>query len=244
MKVVKAVWYLVWKIYLALVLILSLLVLYPIYLFVLNIDSLLIYGFKLTRFHARLILLLCGIRPKVKGSIPRDKEVCYLICPNHTSYIDILILYAAFPNYFIFLGKKELGSIPLFSLFFKKLNILVDRRNPKAAHAAMMKACDRLETGANVVIFPEGTISKRAPELRPFKNGAFRISQQQQMPIVPVSFPDNYKILEDSWKFGSSSRPGKARIIIHPPIFPSANPADDLVNLREQVREAIASGLN
>lgn len=237
----KAVVQNAWKIYLSLVLIISLILLYPIYIFVLNFDSLLEQGFRLSRFHARLILIFSGIRIKVEGSIPRDDEICYLICPNHTSYLDILMLYAAFPNYFVFLGKKELGRIPLFKLFFKKLNILVDRGSPKAAHQAMLKACDRLEEGTNVVIFPEGTISKRAPELRPFKNGAFRIAIQLQMPIVPVTFVDNYKLLEDSFRFKARSRPGLARVVIHDPIIPKEEGEEELVNLRDRCREAIAS---
>ncbi len=243
MKWAKAAVQLLWKIYLAAVLRISLLLLYPIYLVVLNFDSQLERGFKLTRFHAKLILFFTGIRTSVKGSIPRDNEVSYIICPNHSSYLDILLLYAVFPHYFVFMGKKELGKIPLFKLFFKKLNILVDRQNPKGAHEAILQASERLQNGTNVVIFPEGTISKIAPRLRPFKNGAFKISTRLGMPIVPVSFLDNYRLLADSAKFGASSRPGKARVVIHDPIYPNANSEDDLLILREKCREAIASAL-
>lgn len=244
MKVVKAVLQLLWKIYLGLVLVISLLVLFPLYVIFLNFDQLLELGFKLTRFHARLILFLSGIWVKIEGSIPRDKEVCYLICPNHTSYIDILMLYAVFPHYFIFLGKQELGKIPLFGLFFKKLNILVDRSNAKAAHCSLMEVRKRLQNGTNVVIFPEGTISHNPPELRPFKNGAFRIAIELELPIVPITFLDNYKILEDSFKFGASSRPGVARVIIHDPIYPENISKDDLVILREQCKASIDSALH
>jgi len=243
MKWVKAAVQLLWKIYFAVVLTLSLLFLYPIYLVVLNLDSQLEYGFKLTRFQAKLILLLIGIRTEVKGAIPNDKEISYIICPNHTSYLDILVLYAVFPHYFVFLGKKELGKIPLFKLFFKKLNILVDRQSPKGAYDAILKASKRLEDGTNVVIFPEGTISQLAPRLRPFKNGAFKIASRLNMPIVPVSFLDNYLLLEDSAKFGARSRPGKVRVIIHDPLFPQSNSEEDLLNLRKQCQEAIASVL-
>jgi len=244
MKWVKGALHFLWKIYLALVVVITLLLLFPLYLIFLNFDSLLEKGFQLTRFHSRLMLFLVGVRLKVDGNIPRDKEVCYLICPNHTSYIDILLLYAVFPHYFIFLGKKELGKIPLFKLFFKKLNILVDRYNPKAAHRSLDEVKDRLKDGTNVVIFPEGTISKKAPVLRPFKNGAFRIAIELGLPIVPLTFLDNYKLLADSWKFGSSSRPGKARVIIHEPIPTEGMTQDDLLTLREQCREVIASSLD
>lgn len=206
-------------------------------------DSLLDIGFQLTRFQGRLILFCGGIRKKVKGQILKDKEVSYVICPNHTSFVDILMLYEIFPHYFIFLGKKELGSIPFFRLFFKKLNILVDRKNPKAAHEAILKASERLQEGTNVVIFPEGTISPKAPELIAFKSGAFRIATQLQMPIIPVTFKNNYKLLEDSWSFWANSRPGVSEVIIHDPIYPTTEAKEELLNLQSKCREAISSGL-
>ena len=109
MKMIKGLFHLLWKIYLALVVVTSLLLLFPLYLIFLNLDGFLEQGFKLSRFHGRLILFLTGIYVKKHGSIPRDEEVSYVICPNHTSFIDILMLYVVFPHYFVFLGKKELG---------------------------------------------------------------------------------------------------------------------------------------
>lgn len=241
MKWAKATLHLLWKLYLAFVVVLSLLMLFPFYLIVLNFDRFLEQGFHLSRFQARLILFMTGIRTEKRGSIPNDKEVSYLICPNHTSYMDILVLYAVFPNYFVFVGKKELSKVPLLSLFFKKLNILVDRYNPQSAHRSLIQVRERLSKGTNVVIFPEGTISKNAPDMRPFKNGAFRIALELNLPIIPVTFLDNYKILEDSMKFGANSRPGKTRVIIHSPIFTDEMKGDDLLILREQCKEEIAS---
>lgn len=243
MELLKGVLSLIWKVHLLLVVVFSLLLLYPLYLIFLLNDNLLEQGFAITRFQGRLILFLSGIRYRVKGSIPRDKEVSYIICSNHSSYLDIFLLYAIFPNYFVFLGKKELGKVPVFNIFFKKLNILVDRQNPMGAHKAILKASDRLADGTNVVIFPEGTISKLAPRMRPFKNGAFKIAAQLQMPIVPVTFVNNYKLLSDSMKFGASARPGKAKVIIHDPIYPDSADEQDLLTLREKCREVIASGL-
>lgn len=193
------------------------------------------------RIQSKFILLVIGIRVEVNGNIPNDLSVSYLICPNHSSYLDILVMYVALPNYFIFLGKKELGSVPLFNIYFKKMNILIDRENAKAAHASINKACDEMGKGRNVVIFPEGTISKAVPKLRAFKNGAFKASLQLGLPIVPVSFKDNYKLLEDSWKWDAKSGPGKSRVYIHPPIFIDKEAPKDLLTLREETRQAIAS---
>lgn len=234
----------VWKFYFLGVFFCTLILLYPAYLILLSNEGYFHSGFRLIRFHARLILLLVGIRKKVYGSIPNDASTNYLICPNHSSYLDILLLYAAFPNYFIFLGKAELGKVPIFNIFFKKMNLLVDRKNPKAAHQAILNACKVMERGSNLVIFPEGTIPRNLPHLKAFKNGAFRIAQQLNIPIIPVTFKDNYKLLEDSWKMTAHNRPGLSRIYIHEPVFPSAMESDDLIHLRTQTRERIASKID
>lgn len=244
MKWVKGILGCIWKMYFFLVVLISLLILYPAYAILLLNEKYFLRGFQLIRFQAKLILFFVGVRKEVIGSIPNDREITYIICPNHSSYLDILLLYASLPNYFIFLGKKELGSVPVFNIFFKKMNILVDRANPKAAHTSIEQACQRMQKGTNVVIFPEGTIPASVPKMKPFKNGAFRVAMQLNIPIVPITFKDNYRLLEDRWSINASARPGKARIYIHPPIAPEANAEEDLLTLREKVKTAIASQLD
>ena len=244
MKWIKGLLGYIWKLYFLLVVLITLLLFYPAYLILLLNEKYFLQGFKLTRFQARLILFLVGVRKEVYGAIPNDKETTYIICPNHSSYLDILILYSALPNFFIFLGKKELGKIPVFNIFFKKFNILVDRGNAMAAHASIEKACKAMEKGTNVVIFPEGTISKDVPKMRPFKNGAFKVALQLNIPIVPISLTDNYKLLEDSLSFYANARPGKSRIYIHPPIFINEDSPQDLLTLREETKQIIASKID
>ncbi len=241
MKWIKGLLGYIWKIYFFLVVLLTIVLLYPIFFILLQNEKYFGTGFKLMRIQARSILFLIGIRVEVIGKIPNDRSISYLICPNHSSYLDILVMYAALPNYFIFLGKKELGSVPLFNIYFKKMNILIDRENAKAAHSSINKACEEMGKGRNVVIFPEGTISKTVPKMRAFKNGAFRASLQLSLPIVPITFKDNYKLLEDSWEFMAKSGPGKSRVYIHPPIFINKEAPQDLLTLREETRKTIAS---
>ena len=241
---VKCLFSNLWKFYLFLVLSITLLLLYPVYFFLLNNEKHFVKGFKLIRFHARLILLLVGIRPIIEGNIPDDENTTYIICPNHSSYLDILLLYYCLPHYFIFLGKQELQNIPIFNIFFKKMNISVDRSNPKAAYDAIKEACKRIGKGNNIVIFPEGTIPDSVPKMRPFKNGAFKVAQDLGISIIPISFKDNYKLLEDSMHISAKSRFGKARVFVHPPILAEEHSKMDLVSLREKTKTIIASKLD
>jgi 1-acyl-sn-glycerol-3-phosphate acyltransferase len=243
MKIVKAIFAYAWKIYFLLVVMLVILILYPIQLVLLSNEKYFQKGFTLIRFQANAILFLIGVRKEIHGNIPNDSKTSYIICPNHSSYLDILLLYAAFPNYFIFLGKKELGSVPIFNIYFKKMNLLVDRANPKAAHKAIANACEKLRNGTNLVIFPEGTIPTTTPQMKAFKNGAFYAAAETNTAIIPITFKDNYKLLEDNWSFFSKTGPGKSRVYIHPPIFPK-NGDVDLLTLRDETRLAIESRLD
>lgn len=123
------------------------------------------------------------------------------------------------------------------------MNILVDRANPKAAHTSIIKACERMEKGDNVVIFPEGTIPPTAPKMKAFKNGAFRVALQLKIPIVPVTFVNHVELLEDKFTFFAKCRPGKSRVYIHEPIYINEQAPQDLVALREHCKQIIASKL-
>ncbi len=242
MKYLKGLFVNAWKIYFFLVVLLSLILLYPLYFILLRKEAYFGAGFRLIRVHARFILIMIGVIPKRIGTPPPNNQ-SYIYCPNHSSYLDILLLYACMPNYFVFLGKKELGEVPVFNIFFKRMNILIDRSNPKASHNSIMRVLKLMGKGGSVVIFPEGTIPISAPEMKAFKNGAFRVALECKAPIVPISFPNNANLLEDSWSFFAKAGPGRARMLIHDAINLDELGEQDLISLREKTREIIQSGL-
>lgn len=242
MKSIKGILGFIWKIYFFLIVLLTVLLLYPFLLFYLLNEKYFNTGNKIVRFQAKLILFLVGIWAKVDGTIPNDGRT-YVVCSNHSSYLDILLLYALFPKYLIFLGKKELGDVPLFNIYFKKMNILVDRKNSKAAHLSITKAVSEMNKGRSVVIFPEGTIPDTAPVMRTFKNGAFKVAFENKIPILPITFPKNYCLLEDKWNLEAKCGPGIAPVHFHNVIEPDTKAYSDLITLRETTKEIIQSKL-
>ena len=59
---------------------------------------------------------------------------------NHTSYLDIFLMYSILPKYpFVFLGKSEILSYPLIGTFFKDLNVPVDRKDKKNQENLILK---------------------------------------------------------------------------------------------------------
>ena len=137
------------------------------------------------------------------------------------------------------MGKAELLHVPLFNMFFKRMNIPVDRRSITSSHKAFNRAKLDIEKGISIAIYPEATIPECAPEVGPFKNGAFKLAIEQQIPIVPVTYLDNWKIFPDRKGERYLCRPGFSRIILHSPIETTGMKDEDVSTLRQQVHTII-----
>lgn len=158
-----------------------------------------------------------GIRFKVQEEVPIDWSRPYVICPNHTSILDITAMNYACPQLFSFMGKVELLKNPVTRIFFKTIDIAVNRSSRISAFKAFKRADTLVKEGKSVVIFPEGKIDNEYPPcLHKFKSGSFRIALENQVQILPVVIHDAWQILwDDGMKFGST--PGTIHIsILHP----------------------------
>ena len=190
-----------------------------------------------------VFMYLSGIFISVKNKHYIKKGQAYVIAPNHSSYLDIVIIYQTFTQYFVFMGKKELAHIPLFNIFFKKMNVPVDRKSNSSGKRAMDRCALELDKGHSVVLFPEGTIPSTCPKMGTFKNGAFKLAIEKQVPILPITFISNYRILEMSGFFTGKAGPGLARAVIHEPISTIGLTEADLIPLRDKVFEIISKEL-
>ena len=137
------------------------------------------------------------------------------------------------------MGKAELLTIPLFKIFFQRMNIPVDRTSITASHKAFNRAKEDIDRGISIAIYPEATIPECSPDVGPFKNGAFKLAIEKQIPIVPITYLDNWKIFPDKKGLRYLCRPGLSRIIIHTPIETKGMGDDDVSTLRESVRNII-----
>lgn len=200
-----------------------------------------IYAWRLKKVWAHWILITTGIWYTIRNEAKLDPKQAYIITPNHSSYLDILTANIAFPNYFHFMGKAELLNVPLFNIFFKRMNISVDRSSVRDSHKAYKRARLDLLKGISLAIFPEATIPDCAPVLGPFKNGAFKLAIEMQIPIVPISFLDNWSIFPDRKNESMLLRPGLSRIVIHTPISTIGLQEKDANALRDQVRAVISN---
>lgn len=243
MRIVRIVFGNLWRFWFFFEAVVTFFLLFPFLLLALRGKAPYTVAFRMMKFHARTIAFLSGIRVKVIHNYKPSENKNYIICPNHISYLDIVLTYVAFPHYFHFMGKAELERVPFFNIFFRKMNIGVNRSSRMASHKAYQRACNDLKHNISISIFPEATIPDCNPKLGPMKNGAFKLAVENQVNILPICFIDNWKLLPDCPHKIWGGRPGIARIVIDKPIEVGGLTEADVPKLKNTYRQRMENML-
>ncbi|WP_363318499.1 lysophospholipid acyltransferase family protein [Algoriphagus sp.] len=184
-------------------------------------------SFVFIRAWAGVWSFLSGIRYQIEGRELIDQQKTYIYIFNHRSLIDAPVIPMAIPQALRALGKKELSKIPIFGWVVGRLAIWVDRTSTESRKESIQKLIQILSQGKSVVVAPEGTRNDSDETLLPFHKGAFRLSIETQIPVLPMAVIGADRIM----KRGSILlRPGKVRIYFSEPINPPA-PSENAVNL-------------
>ena len=240
MMVFKYIFWVLYRIWFYILVTLPILILFPILLISISKESWYSFFFKIARIWAKFILIGMGFVYKIDREQTPEKDKSYLFVANHTSMADIMLMLVAVKNPFVFVGKAELAKIPLFGFFYKRTCILVDRSSSKSRQAVFLRAQRRLKSGVSICIFPEGGVPEEHIVLDEFKDGAFRLAINHQIPIVPLTFADNKKRF--SYTFFSGS-PGKMRVKIHKFLSTEGLAVADTKTLNEKSKQIILKQL-
>ena len=190
-------------------------------------------------------MAMMGIKVKTKGSEEIDFSRNYVICPNHKSDLDIILMYLIVPQDFAFIGKSELLRWPVIRFFFKRgVDIPVYRDSVSRAAKCLVQAQEEIKRGRSIVIFPEGGWDNKETEMRRFKNGAFQLAIDTGVPILPLTFKNNYQLFTDYSDLSGNSKPGTAKVVFHSPIETSELSRKDLVPLRDKTFNVIKTELD
>ncbi len=198
------------------------------------------YFFLMARIWAKVILFGMGFRTKIVFEQEPKISQSYMFVANHTSMTDIMLMLSIVKNPFVFVGKKELSKIPLFGFFYKRTCILVDRNNSKSRMQVFESAQKRLKQGLSICIFPEGGVPDKSVFLDTFKDGAFRLAIEHEIPIVPLTFYDNKRLFPFTFFSGS---PGIMRAKVHRFFETKNQHADYKKTLKDEVRTIILKDL-
>lgn len=154
----------------------------------------------------RVVLFLSGTHVTRVGeeNIPDDEGVLFI--GNHRSYFDIVITYAFAKRDTGFISKKQVGRIPILSLWMRNLHCLfLDRNDLKQGLAVINQAAEYVKQGTNIVIYPEGTRNKTDAPLQEFHRGSFKIAQKSLCKIIPVTVTNTEAIYEKHRPFVRSA---------------------------------------
>jgi len=216
MRQIKGILSFIWKCYVGIIFVFFALLLYPFFLIVLSVKNWKKFSFRLFVFWSWMMRIFCFyFVKKVENSELPDGP--YIIVSNHSSYLDIFFMYSIFPKHpFLFLGKGEILAYPIISTYFKGLNIPVHRKDRGKAATSFIMAKKAVHEGWSLVIFPEGGIpDNHNPKMIPFKKGAFKLAKSLNVPIVPVTFSNHYKLFSDPLNLLGPARPGISHVHVH-----------------------------
>lgn len=116
----------------------------------------------------RLCLLIMGLKWHRLGQPMRGAGA---VVANHSSWLDILVLNAAMPVFFV--SKAEVAGWPGINVLTRVTNTHFVARDPKLARAQAQEFAARTRAGHRLLFFPEGT-SSDGRRVLPFKPTLFQ----------------------------------------------------------------------
>lgn len=133
-----------------------------------------------------------AFRIKTEGleNIPSRQN--FVVCANHKSLLDPLVLSVCMPFEMKFMAKEELFKSRLSNAFFRALGAFPVKRG-KGDIGALKTAIRVLSGGDYLGIFPEGTRSKNN-YMNKGKSGAALIAIKSGVNILPVGISGEYKL--------------------------------------------------
>src|SRR5437773_625645 len=117
-----------------------------------------------------------------------EEGAAVLVC-NHVSFVDALVIAAAFRRPIRFVMGHNIFRIPILNFVFRTgraIPIASQKENPALKEAAFEEVERALGAGDLVCIFPEGKIT-RTGDLNPFRAGVERMIARNPVPVVPMA---------------------------------------------------------
>jgi len=196
------------------------------------------------RYHAgrafRQLAMFCvSLNPlwhfETDGETPPNPRLPFIAVSNHESYADIFLI-SHFPWEMKWLSKDTIFRIPVMGWMMRMAKDIPIKRGKRESVVSAMQGCrDRLGRKVSVMIFPEGTRSK-TDDLLPFKDGAFKLAIEAQVPIVPIAVAGTRDCMA---KHSFAFRRARAKARVLTPIPTTGLTNADVASLRERTRETI-----
>ena len=166
----------------------------------------------------------------------------YMFVSNHQSHYDTPVVFSSLPYQLRIIAKESLGKFPVLGWHLKRSgHLFVDRQQPDRV-GIVRRWKELVSEGTSLIIFAEGTRSSDGRVAR-FKAGSFLLALEAGLTIVPLSISGSINVMR---KGGLTTRPGRVRLTVHPPIAPTkiASPSvTDARDLARRIEEIVRTGV-
>jgi 1-acyl-sn-glycerol-3-phosphate acyltransferase len=137
-----------------------------------------------------------------------------ILCSNHVSFVDPVVVAILVPRPVFYLGKSEYFG-PWWGWFFVRLGVIpVVRRGGAEGESSLERGRDVLDAGALLGIYPEGT---RSPDGRLYrgKTGTARLAIRTGAPVIPIGVIGTREVMPPS---SLVPRPGRVEVRFGEPL--------------------------
>ncbi len=195
------------------------------------------WRWRVLRAAAHALLKLTGTRLTVSGEMPPERGA--ILVANHCSYLDSLVLVAAFRGETAFVAKAELAPQLFAGTLLRRIGaIFVERFDDASGLGDLDAVVEAARAGRRLAVYPEGTLTRR-PGLLDFKLGAFAAAAAAGVPVVPVTLQGTRSVLRGGQWF---PRPGDVRVTVGSRLFAKQDGFEAAIALRDGARAAILAG--
>lgn len=197
---------------------------------------------RLNYYWARIFFRLTFMPVSIEYEEKPNLDQAYVFVGNHFSYLDVPVMQYVIKNYFAFVGKSDVKSIPVLGYMFRKLHIQVDRSEKDSRTKALQRSLRAIKNGRSIAIFPEGGIfAKEFPTMhQPLQDGAFIMAIENKVPIIPVTLHTNYKIMPSLLLLS----PMRLKVIVHKAVDTNNKTKEDIEAMKAEVLNIMQTALN
>lgn len=200
-----------------------------------------LHSMRIVRWAFRVVLFFSGVKLSVQGmeQIPED-QAC-LFVGNHNGFFDVISTYTLTQRPMGYVSKIEFKKVPLLNVWMKRIRCLfLDRSNIREGLKMVLEGVAQIKEGVHIFIFPEGTRSKDG-QMLPFKEGALKIAEKANCPIIPVAIKGSAEVFEQHLPF---IRKGTIQITYGTPVYPDQLTKEEKKFLGAHVQNILKNMLN
>ena len=200
------------------------------------------FAFLPTRFWGWFTIRFLFLPVKVEGREHLQPGQSYIFAANHQGAFDIFLLSGFLGREFKWMMKASLRKVPFVGMACEKAGyIFVDKSSRKAVAKTMDDARQRLVGGTSLAVFPEGARTFSG-HMGIFRRGAFQLADELQLPVVPITIDGCFDVMPRTKDFHFAQW-HPLRLVIHPPIIPTSQGADNIKRTLEESYRTIMDAL-